>query len=103
MTRYPDANEMTFLGGLAGRGHERNHRLHVGARLRWLLALEELLRDSLSVSGFVSKCQALKSLSEVAQSCPTLCNPMDCSLPGFSIHGIFQARVLEWVTISFSR
>ena len=41
--------------------------------------------------------------SEVAQSCPTLCNPMDCSLTGSSIHGIFQARVLEWVTISLSR
>ena len=41
--------------------------------------------------------------SEVAQSCPTLCDPMDCSLPGPSIHGIFQARVLEWVAISFSR
>ena len=41
--------------------------------------------------------------SEVAQSCPTLCDPMDCSLPGSSIHGIFQARVLEWVAISFSR
>ena len=41
--------------------------------------------------------------NEVAQSCPTLCNPMDCSLPGFSIHGTFQARVLEWVAISFSR
>ena len=40
---------------------------------------------------------------EVAQSCPTLCNSMDCSLPGSSIHGIFQARVLEWVAISFSR
>ena len=39
----------------------------------------------------------------VAQSCPTLCDPMDCSLPGSSIHGIFQARVLEWVAISFSR
>ena len=36
------------------------------------------------------------------QSCPTLCNPMDCSLPGFSIHGILQARTLEWVAISFS-
>ena len=34
--------------------------------------------------------------SEVAQSCPTLRDPMDCSLPGFSVHGIFQARVLEW-------
>ena len=41
--------------------------------------------------------------SEVAQSCPTLCDPMDCSLPGFSIHGIFQARVLEWVALSFTR
>ena len=41
--------------------------------------------------------------SEVAQSCPTLCNPMDCSLPGSSVHGIFQARVLEWGAISFSR
>ena len=39
----------------------------------------------------------------VAQSCPALCNPMDCSLRGSSIHGIFQARVLEWVAISFSR
>ena len=42
------------------------------------------------------------SKSEVAQSCPTLCNPMDCSPPGSSVHGIFQARVLEWVAISFS-
>ena len=42
-------------------------------------------------------------VSEVAQSCPTLCNPMDCSPPGSSVHGIFQARILEWVTISFSR
>ena len=40
--------------------------------------------------------------SEIAQSCPTLCDPMDCSLLGFSIRGIFQARVLEWVGISFS-
>ena len=40
---------------------------------------------------------------EVAQSCPTLCDPMDCSLPGSSVHGIFQARVLEWIAISFSR
>ena len=41
--------------------------------------------------------------SEVTQSCPTLCDPIDCSLPGSSIHGIFQTRILEWVTISFSR
>ena len=43
-----------------------------------------------------------KSRSEVAQSCPTLCDPMDCTLPGSSVHGIFQARVMEWVAISFS-
>ena len=41
--------------------------------------------------------------SEVGQSCPTLCDPMDCNLPGCSVHGIFQARVLEWIAISFSR
>ena len=39
----------------------------------------------------------------VAQSCPTLCEPMDCSSPGFSVHGILRARTLEWVAISFSR
>ena len=43
-----------------------------------------------------------ESESEVAQACPTLCNPMDCSPPGPSVHGIFQARVLEWVAIAFS-
>ena len=44
----------------------------------------------------------VKGQSEVAQSCLTLSDPMDCSLPGSSIHGIFQARVLEWVAIAFS-
>ena len=44
-----------------------------------------------------------ESESEVTQSCPTLCDPMDCSLPGSSVHGIFQATILEWVAISFSR
>ena len=44
----------------------------------------------------------VKSESEVTQSCPTLSDPMDCSLPGSSVHGIFQARVLEWGVIAFS-
>ena len=44
----------------------------------------------------------VKSESKVAQSCPTLSDPMDCSLPGSSVHGILQARVLEWVAIAFS-
>jgi len=46
---------------------------------------------------------SLKTETEVAQSCPTLCEPMDCSLRGSSIHGISQARILEWVAVSFSR
>ena len=41
--------------------------------------------------------------SSVAQSCPTLCDPLDCSLPGPSLHGILQARILEWIAIPFSR
>jgi len=45
----------------------------------------------------------MKSESDVAQSCPTLNDPMDCSLPGSSVHGIFQARVLEWGAIAFSQ
>ena len=45
----------------------------------------------------------VKSESEVTQSYPTLGDPMDCSLPGSSVHGIFQARVLEWGAIAFSK
>ena len=44
-----------------------------------------------------------ESESEVTQSCPTLCDPVGCSLPGSSVHGIYQAIVLEWIAISFSR
>ena len=53
-----------------------------------------------------STCNAgvvVSSSSEVTQSCPTLCDPMDCNLPGSSVRGIFQAGVLEWVAIAFSR
>ena len=48
------------------------------------------------------QCMKVKSESEVAQLCPTLHDPMNCSLPGFSVYGIFQVRVLEWVAIAFS-
>ena len=51
---------------------------------------------------FLLQCMKVKSESEVTQSCPTLSDPMDCSSPGFSVHGIFQARVLEWGAIAFS-
>ena len=61
------------------------------------------------VKKFITTCHTLspfnvsESESEVAQSCPTLCDPMDCSPPGSSVHRIHQARILEWVAISFSR
>ena len=51
---------------------------------------------------FLLQCMKVKIQSEIAQSCPTLSDPMDCSLPGSSTHGIFQARVLEWVAVAFS-
>ena len=65
-------------------------------------------RDSLGKSTGVGchlllQCMKVKSEREVTQSCPTLSDPMDCSPPGSSVHGIFQARVLEWGTIAFSK
>ena len=48
------------------------------------------------------QCMKVKSESEIAQSCPTPSDPMDCSLPGSSVHGIFQARVLEWGAIALN-
>ena len=51
---------------------------------------------------FLLQCVKVKSESEATQSCPTLSDPMDCSLPGSSVHGICQARVLEWGAIAFS-
>ena len=53
-------------------------------------------------SHFLLQCMKVKSKSEVVQSCLTLRDPMDCSPPGSSVHGIFQARVLEWGAIAFS-
>ena len=52
---------------------------------------------------FLLQCMKIKTESEVTQSCPTLSDLIDCSLPGSSIHGIFQARVLEWGAIAFSK
>ena len=51
---------------------------------------------------FLLQCMKVKSESEVVQLCPTLSDPMDCSPPGSCVHGIFQARVLEWGAIAFS-
>ena len=58
-------------------------------------------REHWSGLPFPSQCMKVKRESEVTQSCPTPSDPMDCSLPGSSIHGIFQARVLEWGALAF--
>ena len=75
----------------------KNHQIiNLETVERYLQELEEMRRS-------YSKGRKFESESEVTQSCPTLCDPMDCSLPASSVCGIFQARVLEWVAISFSR
>ena len=61
-----------------------------------------LFNSRQKIKDFWLKLTESKKESEVAQLCPTLWDPKDCSLPGASVHGIFQARVLEWVAISFS-
>ena len=68
--------------------------------MEYYSALEK--REILAHATTWMKLKDTESESEVTQSCPTLCNPTDYSLPGFSDHGIFQARVPEWVAISFS-
>ena len=62
-----------------------------------------MMSDFLLKPGGFRYCVKYESESEVVQLCPTLCDPMDCSLPNSSVHGIFQAIVLEWIAISFSR
>ena len=63
---------------------------------------KDIVKNALQVSSWEKLCIIIKSESEVAQSCPTLCDPMDYSLPGSSIHEISQARILEQIVISFS-
>ena len=60
-------------------------------------------QSSWEILTFLNSAMRYKEESEVVQAFLTLCDPMDCSLPDFSFHGIFQARILEWVTIFFSR
>ena len=67
------------------------------------LYTKELFHTVIEAAKSVCCLQVEVKWTEVAQSCLILCDPMDCSLPGSSVHGIFQAIVLEWVAISFSR
>ena len=82
--------------GKGGAKHHRNSKKKKNVEDKIHMAATQTQRAKIM-------CSMKQSESEVAQSCPTLCDPMDCSLPGSSVHGIFQARVLEWVAISFSR
>ena len=70
---------------------------------KWKHCLCPLLEDEQTKCSLDVQQNEKGKESEVAQSCPTLCDPMDCSLPGSFVNGIFQARVPEWVAISFSR
>ena len=74
---------------------------HEGGNQRGRTACEQCLKKG--EDPLLTGSKGGKSESKVGQSCPTLCDSMDCSLPSSSLHGILQARVLEWVAISFSR
>ena len=67
------------------------------------LALPPIDYPALESGMLLMTCLTNKVVVLVTQSCPTLCDPMDCGPPGFSVHGILQARILEWVAIPFSR
>ena len=87
---------------------EKRHRISIAEKLEdsidfateLIFAEVQIYTDHNSHTTYVYDCMQAYS---VVQSCPTLCNPMDCSPPGSSVHGIFQARILEWVAISSSR
>ena len=68
----------------------------------WMTAWMPRMEGGRGLSELLWRCEC-EHEREVAQTCPTLCDPMDCSLPGSSVHGIFQAMVLEWIAISFSK
>ena len=80
----------------------RPHRRHRRQPTRLLCPWDSPGKNTRVGCHFLLQYMKVKSESEVAQSCLTFSDPMDCSLPGSSIHGIFQARVLEWGAIAFS-
>ena len=91
--------------------HINMHLSHIYAPFNFLKTNRELIlkvikakSQHLFYSSFFFLPRAYRvQFSSVAQSCPTLCDPVDCSPPGFSVYGIIHARILEWVAISFSR
>ena len=94
-----DANKMWDKGrteAYASEGKKNQQKDQGENQYNGMYYTEQKTLKESSLSVFIEK-------SEVTQLCLTLCDPMDCSLPGFSVHGIFQAIVLEWIAISFSR
>ena len=90
------------------QGKPKNTGVGSSSLLQWIFQTQELNRGPCHCRLILYQLSnegkwKVKSESEVAQLCPTLCDPMDCNLLGYSVHGIFQARILEWVAISFSR
>ena len=83
------------------QGNEKHFlRLALGQMLAHIISLMQ--DDTIFIVICVCVCVCV-CVCEVTQSCPTLCDPVDCSPPGSSVHGILQARILEWVAISFSK
>ena len=72
-------------------------------REAWHAAVHGVANSRTWLSNSTPPTTKVKGEGEVVQSCPTLCDPMDCNLLGFSVHGILQARILEWIAISFSK
>ena len=101
-----DMNSIPGLGRFPGEGHGNplqysclENPLDRGA---WWATVHRIAK-SWTWPKWLSTHAQMDRFSSVAQSCPTLCDPMDCSPPGSLVHGIFQAWILEWVAISFSR
>ena len=94
---------MRWLDGTTNSMDMRGERVQKGLVLAFQCSGLGLTPIASAENSWPYPLPSLLKESEVTQSCPTLCDPVDYSLPGSSIHGIFQARMLEWVAISFSR
>ena len=88
---------------LVGKGNKETDRAHRRQPTRLPRPWDSPGKNTGVSCHFLLQCVKVKSESEVAQLCPTLHDPMDCSPPGSSAHGMLQARVLEWVAIAFSK
>ena len=106
LVKNPPAMQETWVQSLGWEGPLEKETAAHSSILAWRIPwTEESHRTETFTFTNTGKVSTLgyESESEVARLCLTLCNPMDCSLPGSSVHGIFWARILEWAAISFSR